>query len=258
VRIEGTGSVTGAVWADGAYGQVGFHPATAANETQIAGDLDRIVGNLTTSLANTTDTAVCSVGGSVPLVGPLLTSVTKLLSGLVGGILGGLFGKDDFQVLPAGVTPTGSAPTSEAQACGILNASLVALEPLDLLRVLNAGGSVPVDSRVWVKRSGGILNPGSSDWRLATDGEIKAAGYTMATSVDVPAPSASALGGLVGLGSTVTELFNAISNVFSNRTAVMLDTQNPSVLTRAAVDVPAGAAVVPGSFRTIPPIDPAL
>ncbi|MGX6447146.1 hypothetical protein ACVU7I_03600 [Patulibacter sp. S7RM1-6] len=258
VRIEGGGSVTGAVWTDGAYSQVGLHPATADDVTRVRADAARV---LTDSLARTADTAICQVGGRVPLVGPLLTSVTKLLGGLLDGLGTLLGGKIETQIQPTSVTvqPRSSAPNVDTQACGLLGTALRTLDPYDRLRLTISGGTVPIGSRVWIRRVPGILGWDSFDWRPATDDEIRRAGFTLPGDVDVDASAASSLSQLLlGGANTLTELQNALVNVFSNRTAITLDAQSSGVLPSAAVDVPSGAATVPGSFRTIAPIDPGL
>lgn len=254
VRVEGAGSVKGAVWTDGAYSQVGLYPSTPAREAAVKTETDRVLGNLVGNLSRTADTTICNVGGSLPLVGPLVTAVGNLLTGLVSGVLGGvseaLFGKVETQVLPDGITPAaGSTPSANTQACGVLNAALDALSPIDLLNVTRNGGTVPVDGTVWIKKSGGVLNPNSYPWREATPAEIAQSGQSVPTSFTIPSTALSQLDGLLNVGSTIVDLQNALVNTFSNITAV---TKDETIIKNATIGLPSGASKVPGSFRSVP------
>jgi hypothetical protein len=252
-RIEQQGSVLGAVWADGAYSQVGLYPATAANEVTVGNEITRVLGNLVQRADAIVDSQVCNISNAgVPIVTPLLNAVTGLLNGvlqLVGSLVAGTV---STQILPAGVTPqsNSAAPTTYDQACRLFNTALITQQAaVKLLDVSKLGGTVPItNAKVWVRKTAGLLSP-AYDWRLATAQEIASSGATVPTSFQIPAVSSvlSSLGTLIGNEPTVVDLLNMVTNVFSNRTMVERDA---SVITRSQIDVPNGLVRVPGTFRS--------
>ncbi len=208
-RIEGTsGHVTGSVWADGAGGEVGIYPA--AN---------------TPSLLASAATALIPDLCSLPLVGPLLSTVANALgavAGLVGGVLG-ILGNTQEQVR---YPDNASNPTG----CQLLTAQLGTLTNSQLLTLFQNGGTVNVVTSERRTRTCTIaaLSIGCGAWSAWTTRDTQ--------TLQFPALTSDLTGALIGL--------------LSNYTAV---TGDNTVIENAAASIALGGGPDTGTYRNIAP-----
>jgi hypothetical protein len=238
VRIEGDAQVVGSVWTDGARSRVGIYPAEPTQQ-----QLDGALGPLLQGLTRPVDNLLCRLQNGLPLIGPVVGVVADLVGTVLTGVINVLV---DGQAV---AVPIGDGPPtnyfyrenprpSQAEACAILARSLAALAPADLLGLLDEGGTTPpVGMTVW-KRTCVVFNLVCGPWR---DEPRTAAGVPVAGGV---------LDTVLGLGTTLTDLVNGLTQPWDDHTAVRRD---PLVIAHAAITMPDNAAFVPGTFRNVPP-----
>jgi hypothetical protein len=223
VRIDG-GTVSGAVWADGAGGRTGVYPPK--------------LGTLSTSdiLVSTTDpNSPCAV--PVGLTGAV-SSLTTGLGTFLGGTLNFLAGS--YYTLP-----DGSTQTYKPDACQLLKIALTQVgktEPEKLAQLLIDGGKVTVTV---AKHSCVVLGAICTDSSSSTDVTIPAGTTISNTTGSGPT---SVLGGIVGLltSTITTPKYQAI--VYNAADAGL----SPAAATGSTVTLPQGAAPVIGTYRNVP------
>ncbi|MDB5297860.1 MAG: hypothetical protein JWO31_3843 [Phycisphaerales bacterium] len=246
VRIEAGGQVQGAVWVDGAKGQLGIIPPDLSGGSTVT-------NALLNTATSTLDDRICSLPASIPLITPLTNLVTNLVGsvlGLVGGLVNEVAGiRNEAQSLPAGsATPVGDPPADAAAGCGIFKAALKGLSSTDVASRLGLGGSVPVGMEGWTRRQTkgcGFLGLSWCEW-----GPWTKTSKTSSTSVLVPGDQ-TLLNGILGIGGTLTDVVSALTSTLSTSTAVYRD---PLVIGAAMIGLKDNATFVPGSFRSVPVI----
>jgi len=237
VRIEGgkladgtkVGRVTGTVWVDGVRGRVGLYPASTA--TSFGGAL----GPLLSSVASPVDTTLCSM----PIVGPLVAGITKLLSDVLTGITGGA----EVVALAAGSVGPPATDASK-NTCGIVKAAIGSLANVPALATLvSNGGKVDYLYDEWQKCIPGVLNLGclgvGTDWRKTKVNQ------TSNATIDK-----GLLTSLLTLGP-ISNLQTLLTSLSSDTTPLIV--RDTNLIAAAKANVADNAVFVPGTFRSLPP-----
>jgi hypothetical protein len=239
VRIEGgtlgdpartkVGSVTGTVWTDGLNSRVGLRPA--AQPASFGGAL----GPLLSAAAAPVDNTLCAM----PVVGPLVTGLGNLVTGLLTGITGGT----QVAALSAGAAgPPDESVT--ANTCGLVKAAVRSLASVPGLQSLVAnGGRIDYRYDKWEKCVPGALNAFCANvgtaWRR--------------TATNLPSDSTVEPGLLTSLLSLgpVTNLRTLLDTLSGD--AAPLIVRDTVRIAWATANVADNAAFVPGTFRSMPP-----
>ncbi|MGE4427448.1 MAG: hypothetical protein AB7G37_13445, partial [Solirubrobacteraceae bacterium] len=216
VRIEYPGKVTGAVWTDGAGGQVGLYPPGTAPTSD--------------ALVNFGDGGICAL----PVLGPVLDLVGGVLGGvldLVGGVL----------ELVVGVQTEVRTVGGETTSCGLLKRVLGNLTTSQLVSLFGTGASnvsVPIsEQRTRTCKTWLVVCLTWNNWT--------AWGPRDSRSVNVR----SLLENLA-VPNVLNQLIGTLSGVLLDWTAVDRDID---AIRLAGVPMAAGAATVPGTYRNVPP-----
>lgn len=243
VRIEYPGKVTGAVWTDGAGGQVGLYPQ-AALSTQ---SLLTVGGN----------DGICSV----PAVGPLLNGIDSLLTTVTGLVENALTTVFDVVRYERTQTqhryPDGIAKPTR---CQLLKRTLGNLTTSQLIDLFRTGGRVDVEvgeerHRTQQRKAtigcalGGALSDlvGLPDtcW-TPTDPE---AGWSAWALEKTQTSTVAGFVNTLTAPDVVNQLLAAISATLTNWTAV---DRNIDRIRLANVGMAVGAEPVPGTYRVVP------
>lgn len=228
VRIEGTGTVTGAVWTDGLRSKTGIYPGSQPNT------LGGALGPLLSSVAAPLDNTLCSL----PVLGPLISGLTNLLGDILTLVTGGTV----TARLPAG-SPGPPSDSANARACGVVRMLVGQLANLPgLAGLVSAGGATSYAYDKWEKCVPGVLNlfcaVTGTNWRKTGTGT---------GSETLPAGLLTDL-----LNSGPIGNLQLLLNQLAGNTQPML-IRKASVIRAAAIDVPDNASFVPGSFRNVAP-----
>ncbi|MEV4418804.1 hypothetical protein AB0L40_02370 [Patulibacter sp. NPDC049589] len=229
VHIQRPGTVTGAVWADGARGQVGIYP----------GQLTPTPGELAGDIADqvTTPTTCASSG----LLGGLLGGVTSLLNNVLSGLGNAVFGGYEYRAAPG-------SPT----ACDGLNTALASLDPATLIGRLTGSG-VPVTIQVAQRKRVCGLTDYLFGNGAACDAEA-ALGFQNYSGTPSGAPAAGTanvvLPNLLGPGGILSPVSNLLTGLQNDYTGI---SRNEETIIRSGILLPDSASVLPGTFRNVPP-----
>jgi hypothetical protein len=219
IRIEGnSGNVTGAVWVDGAGGQVGIYPKLGSPDS----------GSLL-QVGSATD-GICGV----PVLGPVLNGLSSTLGGivgLVGDLLGGLLGSQE-QVRY--VDANGNVVSAPPSNCEFMRGVLGSMTSSQLLDLFGTGGT---RSGVYTQhrtRSCVLLICGSwSSW--STRDTVS---FTLSSILQTGTQFASVVSDVVGLLTATLTNYQAI-------------TYDESLASNGSTQIRQGAGPVPGTFRSV-------
>ncbi|WP_320672667.1 hypothetical protein [Patulibacter defluvii] len=229
VRIEGSQAVvTGAVWTDGVRSKTGIYPGSEP------GTLGGALGPLLSAVASPVDNTLCSL----PVLGPLLSGLTNLLGDILTLVTGGTVTAQ----LPAGSAGPPSDNVDQ-RACGVVRTIVGQLANLPgLSGLISAGGPTNYGYDKWEKCVPGVLN-------LFCAG-VGTAWRKTGTGTGSQTLPAGLLNDLLNSGplNNVKQLLITLGG--TNHTMLVRD---PSLIGRAAIDVPDNASFVPGSFRSVVP-----
>lgn len=244
VRIEGPGQVTGAVWVDGVRGQIGTYPANAdaAANTFTSG-----LQSSLNSLTGPVDETLCTLANSNGVLGPVVSLVSGVLTGvldLVGALLP-LGEQAQVQVLPASVTtaPTGPPPGNTEQACGLVKRALGLAGSTAVYNGTAVTENVP--TQAWLRTRGCLIVCGQ--W----SGWTKVSAAQGGTGSQPVALNAGLLDGVLGVNGLLTGLLSGVEDAFRNQPPAVQ--HRVSVIENARILLPDNAAFVPNTFRNLPP-----
>ncbi|WP_026911843.1 hypothetical protein [Patulibacter minatonensis] len=226
VRVEAGGQVRGAVWADGAGGQVGLYPTALSTNSSVTG-----------ALLQNLDSTLCSSGAANGLVASLANLVGNLLTGVLNAVGTG----NQEQLVPTGsAVPSGAPPTSTTQACGLFQGTLKALAPSSLTSFLGVGGTTPVG---YEKYTRSCLLFICSAWTKVSS--------TTVLSLVNPANDQSLISQLLGTTGTLNAVVNALGATLSNSPPLVI--RDATEIAKAKAPVSDSTTVVSGTFRSVPP-----
>lgn len=227
VRIKGnTGRVTGSVWADGAGGSVGIYPELTLTGT----------GPNSSLLALGGTNGICSM----PLVGPVLTTLGTTLSGLtgvVGSILPLVTGTEEEVRYPNGA----AAPTG----CDLLRNQLGGLTTSQLANVFGSGGTQTIVVSERRTRTCGALLPTGCALVPSLWGPWSAWSTRNTQAVTIPALLST------GTPSLTEQVAGILGQTLSGYQAIAYDA---TAVTNAAAQISQGAAPVIGTYRNVGPL----
>ncbi|MDO9407195.1 hypothetical protein [Patulibacter sp.] len=224
VRVDGPGTVTGAVWADGAGGQVGIYPPYVSQSGGAPSVLD-ILGATRDTSSSTCSSAPVGLAGVV-------SSVGSSLGGLLGNLLGILgIGESVVYTLPDGSLITNQKPTG----CQLLVAALKSQSAESLAKLLSDGGDLTITVQTTSTKC--FLGCSTTTGSETTTVRIPAGGQlTNSTGGTPPNP--------------VTGILGMVTSSLSGYQAIALDT---AAVTRAGVVVTSGGSPVVGSYKNVSP-----
>ncbi|MCK9248660.1 MAG: hypothetical protein M0P31_06750 [Solirubrobacteraceae bacterium] len=240
VRVEGAGQINGSVWTDGAKSEVGLYPAEPSS-----GAFSGALGPLMDGITRSTDNLLCSVVDGSPILGAVLDPVLQLLDFLIVDVVVGILYKRETMIVPSGAPAPGyfdkPSPSKRRQlGCAIVGNTIKALTPTALLGLLGQGGDTPPLGMDQYQRDCVLLTLVCGAWTKTTRTE---------DAITIPAGVLDQLlGNVTGLA---TNLLNDVAALFQNRPPMVQ--HNVDVINNAWVSVPENAALVPGTYRNVPP-----
>lgn len=244
VRIEAQGQVTGAVWVDGARGQIGTYPA---NLDSLANTFNNGLQNSLQSLTGPVDQTLCTLANSSGVLGPVVTLVSDVVTGvlkLVGALLP-LGEQAEIQILPASVTtaPTGAPPGQAEQACGLVKNALNLAGSNAVYGHASVDASVP--TQAWRRTRGCLVVCGS--WSAWT----KVSAAQGGTGTQPVALNPGLLDGVLGVTGLVNGLLTGVQAAFQNHPPSVQ--HRVSVIENARILLPDNASLVTNTFQNVAP-----
>lgn len=239
VRIESPGQVFGSVWVDGAKGQVGtYAPSVNSSVTTFNNSLTASLATLTGPVDNT----LCTLANSSGVLGALLGPVVDLVGNLVGAVLN-IGTNTQKWIRPTSIGKPGngvSPPDQTGQACGLVKNALSSVGGNTVVAGEDVDKTIP--TTVWKRTQTcvtSLLCFGWSDWSQDSTGT---------QPVEL---TSGLLSGVLGAGNLLGNLLSGIENTFENTPPAIQ--HDLTTIQNAAVLLPDNAALVPGTFRNLPP-----